>query len=166
MLDSLKLEIVKDLNTPKIAGPFVGFIDTCSRHPKNYQKLLDLIENHVFYNYLEDYDKKITISDLNEMDLNLFEKISNIDNVKITRTPMFIRHYIKDHEIFSKTEAVSEYLLTEPILNYLQRKKNISFYIYQLSEFSGRICKYETSEQEFKRIRREKLEKLEKLQLI
>ena len=163
MLDSLKLEIVKDLNIPKIAGPFVGLLDTCSR-PKNYQKLLDLIENHFFYNYL-DYDKKITISDLNEMDLDLFEKISNIDNVKITRTPMFIRHYSKDHQIFSKTEAVSEYLLTEPILNYLQRKKNISFYIYQLSEFSGRICKYETTDQEFKRIRREKLEKLEKLSI-
>ena len=131
MLDLLKIKIVRDLNNkPKFAGPTIGLIGSSSKHPNNYQKLLDLIENHIFYNYLEDYNKKITISDLNKMDLDLFEKIANLNNVEITKLSMFVRYYIiKDngYQLTSKTETVKEFLSTEPILNYIQRKKKCIF---------------------------------------
>ena len=169
MLDLLK--IIEDLNKQIIAGPTIGLIGTTPKYD-NYQKLLNLIENTFFHNnanhFYSPIISNINIEDLNKMDLDLFEKIVNINNVEITRFPIFVRNYlIKNkgdknyNQLMSKTESAKDFSSTEPILNYIQRKKNISFVIYLISEFSGRLCEYETPEQEFKRIRREKLEKLE-----
>ena len=163
----LKIKIVRDHN--KIynenyysSGLWIANEQSKIRnsYPKKYINLLELIRNKWIYNYLNSgylaTPKKLSISDLDNIDIDLFEKVCRFNNISIVNMPLFT--------LYKKGNILSKSVLTLHIdsLEHIKNHQNIMFYIYQIDKYGGRWYQEEDNGL-VKRNRKEKIKKLEQI---
>jgi len=129
-------------------------------YPKKYINLLELIRNKWIYNYLNSgysaTPKKLSISDLDNIHLDLLEKVCRFNNISIVNMPIFT--------LYKKGNFLSKSVLAIHIdsLEHIKNHQNIMFYIYQIDTSGGRWYQDEDKGL-IKRNRKEKLKKLQSL---
>ena len=166
MNDILKIKIVRDFNkirknvknavsTNGIANSTLNINKLKSKYPEKYIKLLDLIETTW---YQENYAFQLKISDINKMDLDLFEKVINLNNVKIVKSPLFTIYYIENNELKTYTKNVGSFKINS--YNFIIEHQNHIFHIYTIEENYVRWYQEECNIEYLKKLRKEKLEKL------
>jgi len=106
------------------------------------------------FNFINQATKnKISISDLNKIDLDFLEKIAHLKNIEIVESPVFII----DDKLISINKQVAT--LRIDTLNHLSINSSHLFYIYQIDKFYARW--YEDEDKNYlKKIRKEKLQKI------
>jgi len=142
-------------------------IRSTSTYPEKYLKLLDLIENAYLENNYRagNYSKeKMNIQDLNSMDIDIFENVIKLSNIKIVKSPLFKISYIENNELKIISKTVGDFNCDT--LNYIKNHQSSMFYIYKITK---NYCRWYQSEitdtNYYKELRKEKLKKIEKLSI-
>lgn len=169
MTDWLKIKLVRDFKklskyeNRRSLWQTNELIKIKSSYSKNYLSLMMLITNtwqsyHIStYNCLP--DRIINIKDLDNINIDLLEKVVNLKNVNIVELPIFNTYYIEDLQLITKTMSVSTLRYTST-LEYLKNNQNKLFYIYDIDETLARWCEDEDKKY-LQKIRKEKLKKIE-----
>jgi hypothetical protein len=126
----------------------------------NYLILLELVKNAYIANVIIP-SKKLTITDLNNMNFDFFVEVSKFNNVTIVNAPMFEYYYIENNNIFSNSLSVSS-LENIDTLEYIKTHPGYMFHIYQISSNKARWHQREDKNL-LKRNRKEKLKKLNEI---
>lgn len=132
--DILRLKISKDINkkVPNI----------------KYQKLLNLIRNHLFY------------IPFNKINIILFEDIIKFDNVLIVNTPNFELLINNNNQMYFKTIQVSSMKIDNNLfINKIKNNQNELFYIYTAIDGHYRFTQIEDKNYK-KKTRKEKLKNI------
>lgn len=159
--DILKIKIIRDFNKIKKSIKSTTLYKNNITYPQKYIKLLDLIRNTWLIQYSSKIPylspENITISDLNSIDLNLFENIINLYNTKIVDSPLVKIFYIENNEIKTLTKCVGDF--NGDVIYHIKHNEKYIFYIYQISNTYCRWYRHEDKDY-LKNLRKQKLEKL------
>ena len=105
-------------------------------------------------------DRVIKVKDLDNINIDLLEKVANFKNVNIVNLPVFYSYYIdNDNIVRTKTMSVST-LRYNSTLEYLKNNQNKLFYIYEIDETLTRWCE-DDDKKYLQKVRKEKLKKIE-----
>jgi len=162
MTDWMKMKIVRDFRKHKKSNYF----SYNSNFSKKYVALLDLIRT-TFYTKNIDYileENKITISFLNSINLDLFDEIINLQNVKIVCIPKFIISTIKNNQIYQTSVIVLDINNIMP-LKIIKCNPGHMFYIYYIDNNYARWYEIEDKSL-FRNCRMEKIKNLNKISTI
>lgn len=164
-----KIKILRDFNKINKQQKLLGYQNQQvikNQYSTKYWNFLELIRNHWLSSIVDLTTNKITLSDLNNIDLDLLEEVSKLDNINIASMPILIIPYIENDFLKTKTVQVSN--IRADTLDYLKRNQNFIFYIYQIDKGSARWYKYEDRnwlKKITKERRKKKLQTLKKIEI-
>jgi len=175
--DILKIKIVRDIDkiSQSIGSSF--YLSTKVNNlkasfPKKYLNLLELVKNHYLNNVAHQTlfskaiksSKKFNISDLNKLDIDFLEEISQFSNINIVNSPLFYEFTIQNSELVSRTSTVDQIVRIDT-KEYIRKNQNDLFYIYIIDRVSA-IWKQRKNSKELVRFNRKlKLENLKKIEI-
>jgi hypothetical protein len=165
MNEWLKIKVCRDFNKiNKQTSNSLFMINHLNNIKKsfspNYRILLEMVTNVYLYNNTNNA-KKLTITDLNNMDFDIIVEVSKFNNVQIVNSPMFTYFHIENNNIFSNSLSVSS-LENIDTLEYIKTHPGYMFHIYQISSNKARWHQREDKNL-LKRNRKEKLKKLNEI---
>lgn len=167
MNDILKIKIIKDLN--KINKSIGSSLFQQSeinkikaKFPKKYLNLLELIKNNILKNRMTNIStiSKFSISDLNKIDVDFLEEISQFNNISVVYSPMFYEFVVQNEELISKISTVVQVLYIDT-KEHIRRHQNDLFYIYDIDLDNARWKQSRQNKALMRLNRKEKLKKIE-----
>lgn len=163
--DILKIKIIRDIE--KINQPVNHSLWALSQVNKikasfnsRYLNLLELVKNEFFRKAVIP-TRKITITDLNNMNIDFFCELS-YPNVRVTNSPYFQHFYVENNNLLTKSCIVVE-LRNLDTKEYIRKHPYDLFFIYQIDRNNARWKQFKDDKGLMRYDRKLKLEHLKEL---